>query len=527
MDTDAKYKAIGVSLAVASGIFIGTSFVLKKKGLLGANEMHGKEAGEGYGYLKNALWWAGMTLMILGEICNSVAYAFTSAILVTSLGALSVVITAVLSSIFLKERLSFVGKVSCFLCLLGSSVIVINAPSQTSARTIQDMKAYVVHPGFLTYAGIVIVGSVCVIMFVAPKYGKKNMLVYLSICSFIGGLSVVATQGLGAAVVTQAGGTPQFNQWFLYVLLVFVACTLVTEIVYLNKALSLFNTALVTPTYYVFFTTTTIITSAILFRGFNGTPAAIADVVVGFLVICSGVVLLQLSKSAKNVKETDILASRLDDIGEAADMTEPDFEPKADAIRGALSLRKLSFIRHSPDTLQQREQVEILRRESMSQAPANKTRVVSFTSTRETAQTQRKEYVSELGHENNGASLGMQDLSPRTSLKDAPRSPVVHFENPIHYANSSGSALHRLSASRMDTSARGDSSNGKRVFSFHNVFQPRATRYRAASEEERLGLVEGDVPAMRAPSPGSPETLSAQHIEHEEEDFSAILRRLD
>lgn len=71
------------------------------------------------------------------------------------------------------------------------------------------------------------------------------MLVYLSICSLIGSLSVVATQGLGilflltllilgAAIVAQAQGTPQFNQWFLYVLLVFVVGTLLTEIVFLN-----------------------------------------------------------------------------------------------------------------------------------------------------------------------------------------------------------------------------------------------------------------------------------------------------
>lgn len=47
-------------------------------------------------------------------------------------------------------------------------------------------------------------------------------------------VSVVATQGLGAAVVTQISGTPQFNQWFLYVLFVFIIVTLVVEIVYLN-----------------------------------------------------------------------------------------------------------------------------------------------------------------------------------------------------------------------------------------------------------------------------------------------------
>lgn len=68
-------KAAGLSLAIGSGLFIGVSFVLKKVGLLRANEKYNEEAGEGYGYLKNAYWWTGMTLMIVGEICNFVAYA--------------------------------------------------------------------------------------------------------------------------------------------------------------------------------------------------------------------------------------------------------------------------------------------------------------------------------------------------------------------------------------------------------------------------------------------------------------------
>ena len=69
------YKAVGLTLAICSGLFIGTSFVLKKVGLLRANVKYNEEAGEGYGYLKNAYWWTGMTLMIIGEICNFVAYA--------------------------------------------------------------------------------------------------------------------------------------------------------------------------------------------------------------------------------------------------------------------------------------------------------------------------------------------------------------------------------------------------------------------------------------------------------------------
>lgn len=65
----ASYKIIGICLAIASGLFIGTSFVIKKYGLLQANEQYNEEAGEGYSYLKNAWWWLGMTLMIMGEVC--------------------------------------------------------------------------------------------------------------------------------------------------------------------------------------------------------------------------------------------------------------------------------------------------------------------------------------------------------------------------------------------------------------------------------------------------------------------------
>lgn len=233
-DRPPVYKAIGISLAIASGAFIGTSFVLKKIGLLKANVKYNEEAGEGYGYLRNAYWWAGMTLMIFGEILNFVAYAFVDAILVTPLGALSVVITTILSAIFLKERLSFVGKIGCFMCIVGSVVIVMNAPKESSVSTIQDMKHFVIAPGFLSYAGIIIATCTFIALWAGPRYGKKSVLVYLSICSLIGGLSVVATQGLGAAIMTQAGGTPQFNQWFIYVLLVFVISTLVTEIIFLN-----------------------------------------------------------------------------------------------------------------------------------------------------------------------------------------------------------------------------------------------------------------------------------------------------
>ncbi|KAG8922317.1 hypothetical protein FRC02_011952 [Tulasnella sp. 418] len=257
-------KVVGIILAVVSGLLIGSSFVFKKKGLLASQA--GGVAGEGVAYLKSWLWWTGMIMMILGEICNFAAYAFVDAIVVvrsmlllldadpltssflffidTPLGALSVVVCAILSSIFLKETLTFFGWVGCFLCIVGSVIIALNGPKEQAVSSIKEFQHLFLSPGFIVFGSVVIVASVVIVLVFAPKYGRNNMIWYISVCSLIGGLSVSCTQGLGSAIVTSAMGNNQFKYWFTYFLLIFVTVTLLVEIYYLNVALALFNTAM-------------------------------------------------------------------------------------------------------------------------------------------------------------------------------------------------------------------------------------------------------------------------------------------
>ncbi|CAO3698094.1 unnamed protein product [Rhizopus stolonifer] len=252
------------------------------------------------------MWWTGMILMIVGELCNFIAYAFTPAILVTPLGALSVVISAVLSSIFLKEKLSFQGKIGCLQCILGAIFIVLHAPEESqSDTTIETFKKSALSPGFIVYTSLAVCISIILVFYCGPRWGKKNMLVYIGVCSLIGSISVVFTQGFGSAIVHSIAHKDenQFENWFIYLVLVIVVITLMVEIVYLNKALNLFNTALVTPTYYVIFTTLTIVSSIVLYRGFDTSAVDIVTCVFGFVCICSGVALLHHSKSSQLEEE--------------------------------------------------------------------------------------------------------------------------------------------------------------------------------------------------------------------------------
>ncbi|KAG8161454.1 hypothetical protein KVR01_008441 [Diaporthe batatas] len=293
-------KYIGLGLAMTSSLAIGTSFVITKKGLNQAGETHGFE-GEGFVYLRNPLWWAGICTLVVGEVCNFAAYAFAPAILVTPLGALSVLIGAVLGSYFLKEELGILGRLGCAICLIGAVIIVLHAPPDEDIETIETILAYALRPGFLIYAITVTAFSVFMIYRIAPVYGKQNPLIYLSICSLVGSVSVMAIKAFGIALKLTFAGNNQFTHASTYVFMIITAVCILTQMNYFNKALSQFPTNIVNPLYYVTFTTATLCASFILYSGFNTTdPINTLSLLCGFLVTFTGVYLLNLSRSDPN-----------------------------------------------------------------------------------------------------------------------------------------------------------------------------------------------------------------------------------
>lgn len=95
----------------------------------------------GHSYLRSWLWWAGLLLMATGEVANFVAYAFAPAIIVTPLGGLSIIVTAILAHYLLRERLNTFGKMACALCILGAVVIVLHAPEERCLGSILEVCA--------------------------------------------------------------------------------------------------------------------------------------------------------------------------------------------------------------------------------------------------------------------------------------------------------------------------------------------------------------------------------------------------
>ncbi len=55
--------------------------------------------------------------------------------------------SAILASFLLGEELGHIGRVGCTLCLLGSLIIVLNAPGDKDIQTVDEILHYAVQPG--------------------------------------------------------------------------------------------------------------------------------------------------------------------------------------------------------------------------------------------------------------------------------------------------------------------------------------------------------------------------------------------
>ena len=217
----------GVILALSSSIFIGASFIIKKKGLMIAGSTGQVRASAGgYSYLKQPLWWVGMGTMIGGEAANLAAYAYAPAIVVTPLGASTIIISAILANIFLGEVLHECGILASCLAILGSVVLLSHAPAEAPLESVEQIWGLATQPVFLAYATCVIAAAVFLMYRFAPRYGRTHLLIYVLICSLIGSLSVVSCKvrwrlhvhvrvhvHARGAVALCSGGTPSCVRW--------------------------------------------------------------------------------------------------------------------------------------------------------------------------------------------------------------------------------------------------------------------------------------------------------------------------
>ena len=94
----------------------------------------------------------------------------------------------------------------------------------------------------MLYCFTVLVFSLVMTYSVAPRYGRSNPLVYISICSLVGSVSVMAIKGFGIALKLTFSGNNQLGHPSTYVFGLVTAGCILVQMNYFNKALDTFST---------------------------------------------------------------------------------------------------------------------------------------------------------------------------------------------------------------------------------------------------------------------------------------------
>lgn len=155
---------------------------------------------------------------------------------------------------------------------------------------------------FLSYISVVLLLLVLLIGWLSPAYGKSNLMVYVGICSLLGSFTVPSCKGLGLAAKEVFGGDVSLDNGalFLFVCLLGVLlASILTQFTFINRALESFSSNVFEAVYYVTFTSSVILATAILFKEWD--VLSILDclgILCGFTTISVGVILLRVSQEA-------------------------------------------------------------------------------------------------------------------------------------------------------------------------------------------------------------------------------------
>ena len=278
------------------------------------------------------VWWLGILLTVGGEIGNFLAYGdpSTPATVVTAVGCVGVISNMFISVLFLGEPGRVRDVIGAAFVITGVIIISFFAPQQAYKLTNERFICLLGQPGAI-FIIIVLGVAICTLYFLAPKLGHKHVVVYLSMASLLGSVTVLSSKTVAALVglsfsaafdpsipfsnqvdlgitdsVTciDAGfnwkplsalssekfcvtvqpfsdairddegeiikkGLQQFGQWPLWVCLIFLVATALTQVKYINEGMKNFGNSEVIPVHYVTFVLYSGISTMIFYQEFS------------------------------------------------------------------------------------------------------------------------------------------------------------------------------------------------------------------------------------------------------------------
>ncbi|XP_068935184.1 NIPA-like protein 3 isoform X2 [Petaurus breviceps papuanus] len=282
-----KENLIGALLAIFGHLVVSIALNLQKYS-------HIRLAGskDPRAYFKTKTWWLGLFLMLLGELGVFSSYAFAPLSLIVPLSAVSVIASAIIGIIFIKEKWKPKDFLSCGLAIIGTYLLVTFGPNSHEKMTGENITKHLVSWPFLLYMLVEII-VFCLLLYFYKEKNVNYIVVILLLVALLGSMTVVTVKAVAGMLVLSIQGNLQLDYPIFYVMLVCMVATAIYQAAFLSQATQLYDSSLIASVGYILSTTVAITAGATFYLDFMGEDALhICMFALGCLVAFLGVFLI-------------------------------------------------------------------------------------------------------------------------------------------------------------------------------------------------------------------------------------------
>ncbi|XP_060756894.1 NIPA-like protein 2 isoform X2 [Neoarius graeffei] len=244
---------LGIIIAICGNLLISISLNIQKY-------THTRQSQQGTKpYYTSRLWWYGILLMGLGELGNFAAYGFAPASLIAPLGCVSVIASAIISVVFLKEILRASDVLGGVIALTGTYLLVTFAPHSAPHVTANMVERCLISWQFLTYFFFEVV-LFCILLYLYKCRNLKHIVIVMLLVALLASVTVITVKAVSGMITeTIRGSHLQLTYPIFYIMFIIMVVSCAYQIKFLNEAMKMFDATEIVPINFVFFTTSAVI----------------------------------------------------------------------------------------------------------------------------------------------------------------------------------------------------------------------------------------------------------------------------
>ncbi|NXG01792.1 NPAL3 protein, partial [Sakesphorus luctuosus] len=251
-------------------------------------------------FLRSRACWGGVLLLLLGELGVFSSYAFAPLSLLVPLSAVSVLASAIIGIIFIKEKwkpkeflrrylLSFLG---CGLAVVGTYLLVTFGPNSHEQMTAENITRHLVSWPFLLYMLVEII-AFCLLLYFYKERNANYLVVILLLVALLGSVTVVSAKAVAGMVLVSLQGQLQLDSPIFYIMLVCMVATAISQATFLAQASQLYDSAQIASLGHILCSAAAISAGATFYLDFMGEDVLhICMFALGCLIAFLGVFLI-------------------------------------------------------------------------------------------------------------------------------------------------------------------------------------------------------------------------------------------